>query len=120
MPWEEFSVQHPKCSEGALPVLVLVQALTASVCCAMWGACRDYGTQHHHWVVSDKGPMSPELVQFSDELFARRLRSVMSVDDIVAGVLATLEARGLLYVPRSLVPTYLPTYFFMCPSLTQK
>jgi hypothetical protein len=47
-------------------------------------------------VVSDKGPMSPDLVQFSDELYARRLRSAMSVDDVIAGVMATLEARGLL------------------------
>ena len=56
----------------------------------------DYGTAHHHWLVSDKEPLSPALVQFSDQLFARRLRATMSVDDIVAAVLGLLQARGAL------------------------
>lgn len=56
----------------------------------------DYGTQHHHWLVSDKAPMAPALVTFSDQLFARRLRATMSVDDILAAVFALLEARGAL------------------------
>jgi N-acetylglucosamine-6-sulfatase len=56
----------------------------------------DYATQHHHWLVSDKKPLTPELVAFSDELYARRLRATMSVDDIVAAVFALLQGRGLL------------------------
>ena len=54
----------------------------------------DYGTQHHHWVVSDKAPLTPALVNFSDALYARRLRATMSVDDIVAAVFAQLRAAG--------------------------
>lgn len=56
----------------------------------------DYATQHHHWLVSEKEPLSPALINFSDELFARRLRSTMSVDDIVAAVYALLRAKGAL------------------------
>ena len=56
----------------------------------------DYATQHHHWLVSEKAPLTPALVTFSDQLHARRLRATMSVDDIVAAVFALLQDRGLL------------------------
>lgn len=55
----------------------------------------NYGTQHHHWLVSEKVPMTPALIDFSDQLYARRLRSTMSVDDIVAAVYALLRAKGI-------------------------
>ena len=50
----------------------------------------------HHWVVAQKESLSPALVNFSDELWARRLRATMSVDDLVASVVALLTARGLV------------------------
>ena len=56
----------------------------------------NYGTQHHHWLVSEKAPMSPKLITFSDELFARRLRATMSVDDVVAAVFSLLRTTGTL------------------------
>ena len=56
----------------------------------------DYGTAHHHWLVSDKVPLTPALVNFSDALYARRLRATMSVDDIVAAVFDTLRGAGRL------------------------
>ena len=56
----------------------------------------DYATAHHHWLVSEKAPLTPELITFSDELWARRLRATMSVDDVLAAVLVTLEAAGAL------------------------
>lgn len=56
----------------------------------------DYKTDHHHWLVSEKAALTPALVTFSDQLFARRLRATMSVDDILADVLALLAARGVL------------------------
>ena len=56
----------------------------------------DYGTQHHHWLVSEKVPLTPALITFSDQLHARRLRATMSVDDIVAAVFTLLQDKGLL------------------------
>ena len=56
----------------------------------------DAAAPDHHWVVAEKAPLTPELVDFSDSLWARRLRSTMSVDDLVADVFATLAARGLV------------------------
>ena len=56
----------------------------------------NYATQHHHWLVSEKAPLSPALVNFSDQLFARRLRATMSVDDIVAAVYALLRKTGMI------------------------
>ena len=56
----------------------------------------DAAAPHHHWLVADKAPMSPALVNFSDALHARRLRSTMSVDDVVAALLAALSAAGRL------------------------
>ena len=56
----------------------------------------DYATAHHHWLVSEKAPLTPALVNYSDALYARRLRATMSVDDIVAAVVSTLRATGRL------------------------
>ena len=54
------------------------------------------GTAHHHWLVSEKAPLSPALVNYSDQRWARRLRSTMSVDDVLAAVVAQLERAGVL------------------------
>ena len=56
----------------------------------------DYATMHHHWLVSEKAPLTPALIKFSDELHARRLRATMSVDDIVAAVFDLLRGQGVL------------------------
>ena len=56
----------------------------------------DAAAPHHHWVVAEKVPLTPELVDFSDELWARRMRSTMSVDDLVRDVVALLQAKGAL------------------------
>ena len=56
----------------------------------------DYATAHHHWLVSEKAPLTPALVNYSDALYARRLRATMSVDDIVAAIVSTLRATGRL------------------------
>ena len=56
----------------------------------------NWATAHHHWLVSEKAPLTPELVAFSDQLYARRLRATMSVDDVLAGVFALLRKQGLL------------------------
>jgi len=56
----------------------------------------DAAVPHHHWLVAEKGPLTPALVDFSDELWARRLRSTMSVDDLVREVVELLERAGAL------------------------
>jgi N-acetylglucosamine-6-sulfatase len=56
----------------------------------------NYGTAHHHWLVSQKETLSPKLIDFSDQLFARRLRATMSVDDIIASVVQLLTQSGQL------------------------
>jgi N-acetylglucosamine-6-sulfatase len=56
----------------------------------------DWGTRHHHWLVSEKEPLTPALIKFSDELYARRLRATMSVDDIVSSVFTFLREKNLL------------------------
>ena len=54
-------------------------------------ASYDVAPSGHHWLVSDKtGPMSPELVAFSDTLSRMRQLSLLAVDDLV------FELRGLL------------------------
>jgi len=56
----------------------------------------DYTSRHHHWLVSEKDPLSPALLNFSDSLHDRRLRATMSVDDIVAAVFDFLQESNLL------------------------
>ena len=46
----------------------------------------------HHWLVASQPPMTREQADRSDELFRARLRSLLSVDDLVAGVVDALEA----------------------------
>ena len=54
----------------------------------------DAAAPQHHWVVAEKAPLTPALIDFSDELWARRLRATMSVDDLVGDLLALLQAAG--------------------------
>jgi N-acetylglucosamine-6-sulfatase len=55
-----------------------------------------------HWLVAQQPEMSEELVNGSDAHYGDRLRTLMSVDDILAGVVAALEA-----VPGALENTYI-------------
>lgn len=48
-----------------------------------------------HWLLAEKVPLTPALVTFSDQLWARRLRSTMSVDDVVRDALAVLDTAGV-------------------------
>jgi N-acetylglucosamine-6-sulfatase len=51
----------------------------------------------HHWLVAEKTlNLTEELITFSDQLFARRLRSTMSVDDILLDLFNTLEINKIL------------------------
>jgi extracellular sulfatase Sulf len=50
----------------------------------------------HHWLIEYQPPLTPALVNFSDELYARRIRSLFSVDDLVAEVFDVLTATGQL------------------------
>ena len=48
-----------------------------------------------HWLVDEKAHLTPALVKFSDELWARRLRSTMSVDDVVRELLSVIYKAGV-------------------------
>jgi N-acetylglucosamine-6-sulfatase len=56
----------------------------------------DVAPADHHWLVAEKAPLTPALVNYSDSLHARRLRSTMSVDDVVSAVFDFLRANSLL------------------------
>jgi N-acetylglucosamine-6-sulfatase len=57
----------------------------------------DVAPSDHHWLVAEKtSNLTDDLVTFSDELFARRLRSTMSVDDILAELIQTLSINNVL------------------------
>lgn len=49
-----------------------------------------------HWLVAAQPPMSQAMANASDEHHNRRLRSLLSVDDILAAVIETLTAAGVL------------------------
>ena len=50
----------------------------------------------HHWLVSSQPPMTAEQADRSDELFRTRLRSLISVDDLVEALVSDLDRRGVL------------------------
>lgn len=57
----------------------------------------DVAPSDHHWLVAEKtSNLTEELVNFSDELFVRRLQSTMSVDDILADLVQTLSINNVL------------------------
>ena len=56
----------------------------------------DFTSPYHHWLVAQKAPLTPALVEFSDQLYARRLRATMSVDDVLEEVFALLRERSLM------------------------
>jgi N-acetylglucosamine-6-sulfatase len=50
-----------------------------------------------HWLLAGQPPMSEVLINASDTTYANRLRSLLSVDDMVAAVLDELDASGEPY-----------------------
>jgi hypothetical protein len=50
----------------------------------------------HHWLVRSQPPMTAEQESRSDELFRARWRALLSVDDLVDALVATLEKGGTL------------------------
>jgi N-acetylglucosamine-6-sulfatase len=56
----------------------------------------DYLGSDHHWVIREQPALTNELQQFSDDLFMRRWRSILSIDDIVGKVVSIVETAGLL------------------------
>lgn len=45
----------------------------------------------HHWLIAQQGPITEKQGAQIDELFRNRWRCLLSVDDAVAGMIATLE-----------------------------
>jgi len=52
--------------------------------------------QGRHWQIDTQPPMSEVLGRYSDELYVRRLQSVLSVDDIVRDVMDVLRESRVL------------------------
>ena len=48
----------------------------------------------HHWMIRTQPPMTDEQALHSDELYRARWQSLLSVDDMVEGVVAQVEAMG--------------------------
>lgn len=49
-----------------------------------------------HWVISELEPLSADMIVGVDAIYTQRLRSLLSVDDIVAEVVDLLTATGHL------------------------
>lgn len=54
------------------------------------------GREGKHWQVSGNPPMDDYFVGASDAVFADRMRTLLSVDDIISEVVATLSGAGVL------------------------
>ncbi|XP_062518789.1 N-acetylglucosamine-6-sulfatase-like [Corticium candelabrum] len=57
-----------------------------------WG----YLGEDHHWVIRQQPSWTDETRQFSDDLFMRRWRSIISIDDIVGEAVNVVQEAGLL------------------------
>ncbi|XP_065836806.1 N-acetylglucosamine-6-sulfatase-like [Oscarella lobularis] len=57
-----------------------------------WG----YHGADHHWVIRQQPEFTDNLIKFSDDLFMRRWRSLLSVDDLVAAVVDVVDKAGQL------------------------
>eukprot|EP00048_Salpingoeca_helianthica_P017187 m.235967 g.235967 ORF g.235967 m.235967 type:complete len:493 (+) comp20371_c0_seq1:17-1495(+) len=56
----------------------------------------NFSALDHHWLVAQQGPITHNESLQIDELFRNRWRSLLSVDDIISEVVATLQAAGVL------------------------
>lgn len=50
----------------------------------------------HHWLIAQQGPITQEQGAIIDELFRNRWRTLLSVDDAIAGMHAAVDELGLL------------------------
>ena len=50
----------------------------------------------HHWLVRSQQPLTPLEAQKIDDLYLSRLKTMMSVDDLVEALVDTLESQGVL------------------------
>lgn len=55
-----------------------------------WGVA----SPEKHWLVASRPPLDAVMTNYSDELYARRLRTLLSVDDILTDLFALLNATG--------------------------
>ena len=49
-----------------------------------------------HWVIADLEPLSPDMIAGVDSIYTQRIRSLLSVDDIVSEVVSLLAGAGEL------------------------
>eukprot|EP00040_Diaphanoeca_grandis_P025358 m.140397 g.140397 ORF g.140397 m.140397 type:complete len:525 (+) comp30110_c0_seq1:131-1705(+) len=52
--------------------------------------------QDHHWLIAQQGPITESQAVTIDELFRDRWRTLLSVDDAIAALVATIEDLGLI------------------------
>lgn len=50
----------------------------------------------HHWLIAQQGPITSEQGDEIDELFRNRWRTLLSIDDAIEGMIATLDDLGVL------------------------
>mmetsp|Transcript_75456 Transcript_75456/g.233423 ORF Transcript_75456/g.233423 Transcript_75456/m.233423 type:complete len:560 (-) Transcript_75456:202-1881(-) len=50
---------------------------------------------NHHWLIAQQGPITPEEGREIDELFRNRWRTLLSVDDAIAGMVEVLDELGI-------------------------
>ena len=50
----------------------------------------------HHWLVRSQPPLTSLVAQKIDDLYVSRLKTMMSVDDLVEALVDTLETQGVL------------------------
>ena len=50
----------------------------------------NYSGQDHHWLISEQQPLSTLDAEESDEMFRRRWRTLISVDNLVGNLIDTL------------------------------
>jgi len=51
----------------------------------------NYSAQDHHWLVRSQKPLTQVEAQAVDDLYVSRLKTMMSVDDLVVDLMATLD-----------------------------
>ena len=56
----------------------------------------NYSAVDHHWMIAQQQPMTTEEAQHSDALYRARHQSLLAVDDLVAAIVAEVEAAGAL------------------------
>ena len=52
---------------------------------------------NHHWLVRQQSPLTEMQAKHVDQLYQSRLRTLLSVDDLVEDLISTLETAGVLH-----------------------